>query len=274
MTTADDFVHALAELLAACGLATPDDAARVLLRSGSLELAIDLVETTVTVGLSGWTQRFTLSDDEDGADAAALALDLIGGALFGALQVVVDAYAGRPARFSLQVRRGESWQTVTTQGARPWNLLARRSRSAHLGACARPAGYPRRAVTALPWAPWAGEAGFFGAGPAAAASELPVDGELDLHNFKPKEVKPLVLAYLDACLARGITQVRIVHGKGVGNLRRTVHALLARHPRVAGFRLGGHGGGSWGATLVDLSPGPGADADGSSGGSTGGSTGA
>jgi dsDNA-specific endonuclease/ATPase MutS2 len=112
-------------------------------------------------------------------------------------------------------------------------------------------------VTALPWAPWAGACGFYGATSATAASELPVDGELDLHNFRPREVKPLVLAYIDACLARGIHELRIVHGKGVGNLRRTVHAILARHPQVRGYRLGGHGAGSWGATIVDLSPGTG-----------------
>ncbi|MCY1005737.1 Smr/MutS family protein [Nannocystis pusilla] len=85
---------------------------------------------------------------------------------------------------------------------------------------------------------------------------LPVDGELDLHNFSPRDVKRLVLEYLDVCLARGILEVRIVHGKGIGALRRTVHAILDRHPRVVGYRLGGHRGGGWGATVVDLSPGP------------------
>ena len=97
-------------------------------------------------------------------------------------------------------------------------------------------------------------AGFFGAPAATAPAELPVDGELDLHNFHPREVKPLVLAYLDACIARQIFAVRIVHGKGIGNLRRTVHALLERHPGVVSYRLGSHGEGSWGATLVELRP--------------------
>jgi dsDNA-specific endonuclease/ATPase MutS2 len=82
--------------------------------------------------------------------------------------------------------------------------------------------------------------------------EIPIDGTLDLHTFRPAEVGPLVADYLDACAERGILEVRIVHGKGIGNLRRTVHAALAKHPRVASFRLADSNAGGWGATLVVL----------------------
>lgn len=82
--------------------------------------------------------------------------------------------------------------------------------------------------------------------------EYPIDGILDLHAFAPKDVKELIPAYIDACLERGILSLRIIHGKGIGNLRRTVHALLERDPRVRSFRLDSESPGSWGATLVDL----------------------
>lgn len=82
--------------------------------------------------------------------------------------------------------------------------------------------------------------------------ELPIDGVLDLHAFSPKDVKTLVPEYLHECQQRGILEVRIIHGKGSGALRRTVHAVLERLERVADFHLGDETSGGWGATLVRL----------------------
>lgn len=84
--------------------------------------------------------------------------------------------------------------------------------------------------------------------------ELPIDGTLDLHAFRPAEVRDVVRDYLETARERGVLEVRIVHRKGQGVLRAQVRALLARLPWVLRVREGGEGGGGWGATLVDLAP--------------------
>ncbi len=82
--------------------------------------------------------------------------------------------------------------------------------------------------------------------------EMPIDGVLDLHTFHPRDVKDLVPEYLAACLAEGIYQVRIIHGKGIGALRQTVHSILAKHPDVVSFTLDHPQYGGWGATIAYL----------------------
>lgn len=81
---------------------------------------------------------------------------------------------------------------------------------------------------------------------------LPIDGTLDLHAFRPSEVGDLVPEWIDACHAAGLRELRIVHGKGTGALRRNVEALLGRHPLVRSHRSAQEDAGGWGATLVTL----------------------
>lgn len=91
---------------------------------------------------------------------------------------------------------------------------------------------------------------------SALVVNLPIDGVLDLHTFAPREVKELIPEYLSACLAKGIYDVRIIHGKGTGALRETVQAILRKLPYVEAFSLADETGGGWGATLVTLRPAP------------------
>lgn len=82
---------------------------------------------------------------------------------------------------------------------------------------------------------------------------LPIDGVLDLHTFRPAEAADLVEDYLGECRARGIFEVKIIHGKGTGQLRRTVLARLSRLPGIASIQESPAEGGGWGATIVRLS---------------------
>ncbi|MBI4635395.1 MAG: Smr/MutS family protein [Candidatus Rokubacteria bacterium] len=81
---------------------------------------------------------------------------------------------------------------------------------------------------------------------------VPIEDSLDLHAFDPRDIPSVVAEYLEAAHARGFTEVRLIHGRGIGVQRRVVQSLLARHPRVAAYadappERGGHG-----ATLVRL----------------------
>lgn len=84
--------------------------------------------------------------------------------------------------------------------------------------------------------------------------ELPIDGTLDLHTFRPRDVPELLDEYLPACRAKGILEVRIIHGKGTGALRRRVHALLEKRDDVVRFWTPTEVDGGWGATCVLLRP--------------------
>ncbi|HYX91047.1 MAG TPA: Smr/MutS family protein, partial [Myxococcaceae bacterium] len=84
--------------------------------------------------------------------------------------------------------------------------------------------------------------------------EIPLDGVLDLHLFRPQDVRDVVCAYLEACREKGVLDVRIIHGKGTGALRRTVHALLASLAGVETFQSADESSGGWGATWVRLRP--------------------
>ena len=82
--------------------------------------------------------------------------------------------------------------------------------------------------------------------------EIHITDELDLHTFRPQEVKDLIDDYLEACLEKGIYSVRIIHGKGTGVLKRRVGAILAKHRLVEDYSDAPPEAGGWGATRVRL----------------------
>jgi len=82
--------------------------------------------------------------------------------------------------------------------------------------------------------------------------ELPIEREIDLHAFAPRDIPSVVSEYIDAAAAAGFDRVRVVHGRGRGVQRGIVQAALDRHPKVVEF---------WddpdshlGATIAQLSP--------------------
>lgn len=82
--------------------------------------------------------------------------------------------------------------------------------------------------------------------------EIPLEDALDLHSFRPADVRSVVEEYLQAVHARGFTEVRLIHGRGIGVQRAVVHSLLGSHPLVLGYADAPEDRGGRGATLVRL----------------------
>jgi DNA-nicking Smr family endonuclease len=64
---------------------------------------------------------------------------------------------------------------------------------------------------------------------------IPIEAELDLHPFAPRDIPSLVTEYINQAADRGLTEVRVVHGRGRGVQRGIVQSTLERHPRVVEF---------------------------------------
>ena len=64
---------------------------------------------------------------------------------------------------------------------------------------------------------------------------LPIEAELDLHTFNPRDIPSVVEEYVTAAHEAGLREVRLIHGRGKGIQRGIVQAALERHPLVAAF---------------------------------------
>lgn len=218
--------------------------------SDGFDVGVQRAAHGVEIRIGPWVHREVWTDPDDAAEGLEAALDLVAAAMWGRLVLHEVAAGHKPWRWT--VRFDDTREVAAGGGSilgwRPRTIARERRNRAR-----PPHGTTMGEGGALPTRPWIGVRGDDDARSPAA---LPLDGELDLHPFAPKEVAPLVREYIAACRERGVLHLRIVHGKGKGQLRRTVHSLLARHDAVASYRLGGHGEGSWGATIVVLHPPP------------------
>ena len=64
---------------------------------------------------------------------------------------------------------------------------------------------------------------------------MPIEREIDLHAFAPRDIPSVVAEYIDAAAAAGFDQVRLVHGRGRGIQRGIVQQALDRHEKVVEF---------------------------------------
>ena len=79
-----------------------------------------------------------------------------------------------------------------------------------------------------------------------------ISTKLDLRGMRADEALESMEKYLDDAGLAGLDKVYIVHGKGTGALRSAIHKQLKNHRGVQSFRLGEHGEGDSGVTVVEL----------------------
>jgi DNA-nicking Smr family endonuclease len=91
--------------------------------------------------------------------------------------------------------------------------------------------------------------------PSAAGAEpaqIAIEDAIDLHGFQPRDIPSVVESYLEAAFERGLREVRLIHGRGMGFQRMRVRQVLASHPLVERFADAPAQRGGWGATVVWL----------------------
>ncbi len=76
--------------------------------------------------------------------------------------------------------------------------------------------------------------------------------EINVIGRNAADAEDEVERYIDRAFLAGLPRVRIVHGTGMGVLRRTLREFLKSHPHVANFAEASQNEGGQGATLVEL----------------------
>lgn len=86
----------------------------------------------------------------------------------------------------------------------------------------------------------------------SSRADADVKTELDLRGMTVDEALGKLNLFIDKCILNGMSEVRIIHGKGTGALRGAVQEELRHHPNIGEFRLGSFGEGDTGVTIAKL----------------------
>lgn len=82
--------------------------------------------------------------------------------------------------------------------------------------------------------------------------EIEITDSIDLHAFRPKDIKAVLESYLEEANRKGYRFARIIHGKGIGVQREITRKVLSETEFVKGFKSGEEFSGGWGATIVEF----------------------
>jgi DNA mismatch repair protein MutS2 len=85
-----------------------------------------------------------------------------------------------------------------------------------------------------------------------ANPDTQVGSEINVIGRTADEAQDAVEKFLDKAFLAGLPRIRVVHGTGMGVLRRTLRAWLERHPQVASVTEPGQNEGGAGATVVEF----------------------
>jgi dsDNA-specific endonuclease/ATPase MutS2 len=82
--------------------------------------------------------------------------------------------------------------------------------------------------------------------------DVPITDSIDLHAFRPADIRAVVEEYLIEAHKKGFRVVRLIHGKGVGVQREIVRKVLSETDFVKNFKNAPEFSGSWGSTIAEF----------------------
>ena len=86
----------------------------------------------------------------------------------------------------------------------------------------------------------------------SSRADADVTTELDLRGMNAEEALGALGIFIDKAVLNGMSEVRIIHGKGLGVLKKAVAEELKNHPNILKYRLGRYGEGEDGVTIAKL----------------------